>query len=314
MAESIPTFFCAVCFQDPAGNPAAIIGGAACCQRCFDLGVRPQFERHLVSEYAPMVWPGRVVLEAIRHQFSESFMRQYEQRLEFYAIPAHERLYCAAPRCEEFLGAISLLDRQVTCSDCSGTTCSQCSAHITNPDLDNHTCADQADRLRERFEGQTRGRDYQLCPQCSIPVALQDGCNHMSCPCGTQFCYLCGERVFDTSFHWNDGSRCARYNGSPPRPATPIVVAPAPAEPLPPRRPLPEENGVLQLQTNILHENRDDRQAQAIPVEPNRERRRALEQRERRAQRLRAEQSAARRHFAEARAERATTRAGHDRV
>lgn len=31
------------------------------------------------------------------------------------------------------------------------------------------------------------------CPRCRIHVEKGDGCNHITCPCGTQFCYACGD-------------------------------------------------------------------------------------------------------------------------
>jgi E3 ubiquitin-protein ligase RNF14 len=30
------------------------------------------------------------------------------------------------------------------------------------------------------------------CPACQSPVVKAYGCNHMTCSCGTHFCYLCG--------------------------------------------------------------------------------------------------------------------------
>ncbi|KAH7001229.1 hypothetical protein EDB80DRAFT_87264 [Ilyonectria destructans] len=32
------------------------------------------------------------------------------------------------------------------------------------------------------------------CPQCARMLSLLTGCNHITCVCGAQFCYLCGER------------------------------------------------------------------------------------------------------------------------
>jgi hypothetical protein len=31
------------------------------------------------------------------------------------------------------------------------------------------------------------------CPRCRMHVEKDEGCDHMTCPCGTQFCYRCGD-------------------------------------------------------------------------------------------------------------------------
>ena len=30
------------------------------------------------------------------------------------------------------------------------------------------------------------------CPKCKFYVEKTEGCNHMTCKCSTEFCYLCG--------------------------------------------------------------------------------------------------------------------------
>jgi len=68
-----------------------------------------------------------------------------------------------------------------------------------------------AAREPEPLEGQVPGRDYQTCPTCTTAIALEEGCNHMVCQCGTNFCFVCGEEAREGSGHWNSG-RCPRYN------------------------------------------------------------------------------------------------------
>ena len=64
----------------------------------------------------------------------------------------------------------------------------------------------------EPLEGQVLGRDYQVCPSCKVAVCLEDGCNHVICACGANFCFICGEVARDDgSRHWSIGG-CPRYN------------------------------------------------------------------------------------------------------
>jgi hypothetical protein len=66
------------------------------------------------------------------------------------------------------------------------------------------------DTRLDAVRDQTRGVDYQLCPGCGKIVTLQDGCNHMTCPCMASFCFVCGREAIGTSNHWLTG-RCPRY-------------------------------------------------------------------------------------------------------
>jgi hypothetical protein len=51
------------------------------------------------------------------------------------------------------------------------------------------------------MKGQVRGEDYQYCPTCKGPVCLIDGCNHVACDCGENFCFFCGKVAEEHSGH-----------------------------------------------------------------------------------------------------------------
>jgi hypothetical protein len=58
------------------------------------------------------------------------------------------------------------------------------------------------------MEGQVRGEDYQYCPTCKAPIALEDGCNHVACDCGENFCFFCGKVAEEHSGHWEAPDGC----------------------------------------------------------------------------------------------------------
>ncbi|THW44345.1 hypothetical protein D6C78_05647, partial [Aureobasidium pullulans] len=48
---------------------------------------------------------------------------------------------------------------------------------------------------------------WQRCYSCTRLVVLAHGCNHISCPCGAEFCYVCGSRWLPRSCGcgiWNE--------------------------------------------------------------------------------------------------------------
>ena len=60
----------------------------------------------------------------------------------------------------------------------------------------------QAEESREdRFALAAFGR---RCPGCTRLTERISGCNHISCPCGTEWCYACGKRWNPTHYHCAD--------------------------------------------------------------------------------------------------------------
>jgi hypothetical protein len=41
-----------------------------------------------------------------------------------------------------------------------------------------------------------QGFGARMCPGCSLRISRIDGCNHMTCPCGVEWCYVC-ERTWN---------------------------------------------------------------------------------------------------------------------
>lgn len=174
---------------------------------------------------------------------SNEFLLDFKQREREYRCPVSRRIFCTWPKssalphtgqstiehCNYFLGQSieKLTDVQVdggelviACAECHRFSCLSCGKRIEGYEQSrDHRCISlsAADAESAAFEGMQRGKHYQICPseRCGRRVELRDGCNHMSCMCGMQFCFLCGEVVSAHSNHWEqrtDGSGCPRYN------------------------------------------------------------------------------------------------------
>ena len=46
-----------------------------------------------------------------------------------------------------------------------------------------------------------KGVKFKICPKCKFWVEKNQGCNHMKCRWGTDFCYLCGDFMDMTKKH-----------------------------------------------------------------------------------------------------------------
>lgn len=50
-----------------------------------------------------------------------------------------------------------------------------------------------ADTLTLQMLQNMRGLQIQQCPTCWKWIQRTEGCNHMTCVCGKEFCYVCGK-------------------------------------------------------------------------------------------------------------------------
>eukprot|EP00051_Salpingoeca_urceolata_P011674 m.144998 g.144998 ORF g.144998 m.144998 type:complete len:611 (-) comp17211_c0_seq1:56-1888(-) len=50
-------------------------------------------------------------------------------------------------------------------------------------------------RQEEKSNRAALAKTTKACPGCSAPVEFRGGCNHMTCICGTEFCWLCGRTI-----------------------------------------------------------------------------------------------------------------------
>lgn len=43
-----------------------------------------------------------------------------------------------------------------------------------------------------------KGGVFRECPGCSVATEKTGGCNHITCRCGADWCFVCGERGKDS--------------------------------------------------------------------------------------------------------------------
>ena len=132
------------------------------------------------------------------------------------------RLYCANKPCGEYLHRQNyhVLDdiSCAKCDRCNTYTCTYCKNSIHEKEtcqlcannewphaIMEHECVlSETDR---QFKDAVKENGYQECYTCGSTVELSEACNHMTCACGCEFCYVCGKP-------WKGYHACPRY-GAP---------------------------------------------------------------------------------------------------
>jgi len=103
-----------------------------------------------------------------------------------FSIPPQSRLYCSNYTCSTFLGSSEDFKflSEIECPFCLVDTCPQCK-ELAHPE----GCVVNASN--KALQELAKSQKWQTCPSCHALVELTMGCNHLTCRCRAQFCYLC---------------------------------------------------------------------------------------------------------------------------
>ena len=109
--------------------------------------------------------------------------------------------FCPTPGCS-YMCFYDINEYHLDCPLCKKSYCLKCKTEW-HQDL---TCEEyqqnkkyeenmtEEDKLNEKkFEDYVRGNRCKQCPKCKRWVEKNRGCDHITCPCGTHFCYKCGQ-------------------------------------------------------------------------------------------------------------------------
>ncbi|KAF5711054.1 e3 ubiquitin ligase ARI4 [Fusarium mundagurra] len=107
----------------------------------------------------------------------------YRQVQEEASAPIPDRLYCHDVNCAVFIPP----DRNGHCLLCDTHTCRDCGER-GHPGQPCREGAAEEDVWATMDENRTVN-----CPGCGRMIELAEACNHMTCVCGQEFCFICGE-------------------------------------------------------------------------------------------------------------------------
>ncbi|KAJ5473340.1 hypothetical protein N7475_002906 [Penicillium sp. IBT 31633x] len=143
----------------------------------------------------PDMFPARcchkeIPLKAVVTGMDDQNKKRYVAQWKEHHVPPLERLYCPRKTCGRWIPPRSSGSRlgYLVCPHCRTKICSSCRDffHI------GWSCS--YDSETKTIMELAKENNWQRCSSCLYVVEKVDGCNHMVCRCGNQFCYLCGQR------------------------------------------------------------------------------------------------------------------------
>ncbi|KAK6003349.1 hypothetical protein QM012_001194 [Aureobasidium pullulans] len=123
-------------------------------------------------------------VETVEHLLRENLIPMVKAREAEMSTPASDRTYCAG--CAKFIPRDRIYEKRGICPDCWTSTCTECKekGHVGD-------CESKLQKDIRDLEALAEKKGWKKCSKCLMLVEHNTGCNHMTCRCKNQFCYLC---------------------------------------------------------------------------------------------------------------------------
>eukprot|EP01121_Diplochlamys_sp_Union-15-3_P002140 TRINITY_DN1185_c0_g1_i2.p1 TRINITY_DN1185_c0_g1~~TRINITY_DN1185_c0_g1_i2.p1 ORF type:complete len:622 (+),score=122.87 TRINITY_DN1185_c0_g1_i2:56-1921(+) len=202
---------CLICGEDKEANDCSAM---SCkhrfCNECYTSFLTFKInEREVTKLTCPAVGCNLVVPEEMIKQLvpEETFKKYYSFITQSFVEDNREVTWCPAPNCGHAITTDMVSRRVVTCK-CGFSFCFTCHNEAHAP----ASCAQVKEWIRKcQDDSETVnwiGANTKDCPNCSVAVEKNGGCNHMVCRmCSHEWCWLC---IKPWKGH-NDYYTCNRY-------------------------------------------------------------------------------------------------------
>ncbi|ETS83283.1 hypothetical protein PFICI_05159 [Pestalotiopsis fici W106-1] len=121
--------------------------------------------------------------------FENSFKKTWNKKFAEYST--RNRIYCPSSKCGAWIKPErihKLRDgrKRATCGSCKTEVCCACNGRW-------HKGKDcPRDEATNEILKQAKENGWKRCYSCLEMIELKEGCNHMTCRCGAEFCMICG--------------------------------------------------------------------------------------------------------------------------
>lgn len=156
------------------------------------------FEAALASKRPFQCCRQDVPIEALPDGLSADFRITYGLLVLELSTP--DPIYCSNRLCGAFIPLANAVGPDlIDCFSCLMVTCQFCRMAY-HPGIE---CV--ADVATQEARALAAAQGWKECPTCRNMVEKASGCLHMTCRCGVEFCYACGNR-------WGHcAGTCGRY-------------------------------------------------------------------------------------------------------
>jgi len=199
---------CCVCLQAHAASDS--VGLLACrqeahrtCLGCMSTHLRLRIQEGRVGE---LVCPGSRAASADQACVAQASEAELVEWLDPDLVEKYHRF--SAMRQDPSLRSCPFCDKLCETRGAELVTCEACNLrfcfyHSNAHEPTAEACAEYTRWLAQQELLWGMPPHMRQCPQCGIPTEKSSGCNHMTCPCGCDWCWLCRKSLENPGWHYN---------------------------------------------------------------------------------------------------------------
>ncbi|KAL3512022.1 hypothetical protein ACH5RR_024739 [Cinchona calisaya] len=192
--------FCEICVERKESDEMFTI---QCCTHLFcndciskHVAARLQYNTHSIA--CPAVkCEGVIEFDSCMSIMPKDVLERWNEVLCESIILVSQKFYCPFKDCSAMLVRESdEVIRESECPVCFRLFCAQCYVPWhPGADCEEFQRLNEDEKSREdlMLRELAKAKSWNRCPRCKYYVEKTQGCIHMTCRCGFQFCYACGE-------------------------------------------------------------------------------------------------------------------------
>lgn len=178
---------CVSCLDD--FNPKEMVK-APChsyCKPCFLRLISTACQNE--QQWPPKCCLNPIPTKTITPNINDELKKTYRDRAAEWGTPVSERMYCNYANCNVWIRPDHInRDRNTARCSAGHWSCIIC----RGPEHQGNECPQDRDLARTNELAEAEG--WKRCYGCHAYVEHREACQHMTCRCGAEFCYVCGAR------------------------------------------------------------------------------------------------------------------------
>ncbi|OHE99607.1 IBR domain-containing protein [Colletotrichum orchidophilum] len=185
--KPLVTVGCVSCLDDFSPKEVIKVTCHSYCRDCFERLIASAVQNE--QQWPPKCCLNHIPIRTVLRNVPADLAKTCKDRAVEWKIPVSDRIYCGNLDCglwvrpehvNQGLRVARCRDGHLSCTICRG------------PHHENADCPQDRDLALTNALAEEEG--WQHCGKCQALVEHREACQHMTCRCGHQFCYVCGLR------------------------------------------------------------------------------------------------------------------------